>query len=293
MRRCWIVLALVGVVAVVGAPAAAARTVFYGGANPAGGGGGGGGAASPAQLFTIDVATGVGTAVGNLPSVAGPPLVHGSTEIECKDTAADESVAVCFSQSPDGDFHITQFDLATGAATSAPVDDHASFSGLEFIGDDLYGTTIADPLGGTHLRILHAPSGVSTDIGNTGVGPISGIAYDGTTLYGIAGGRGGSTALYTLSLTTGLATVVGNTGIHAGSLQFGPDGNLYAGTTGTTGGELYRIDPATGAATLVGATGFASVTGLTLVTFPDPVPVPPAPPAPAPVAVAVTPTFAG
>lgn len=102
-------------------------------------------------------------------------------------------------------------------------------------------------------------------IGATGVGPISGLAYDvvGQVMYGIAGG-GGPANLYTIDLSTGLATVVGNTGLNAGSLQFGPDGNLYAGTTGMGGGNIYRINPATGASTLVGSTGFDSVTGLTL-----------------------------
>jgi hypothetical protein len=66
-------------------------------------------------------------------------------------------------------------------------------------------------------------------------------------------------------LTTGVATVVGNTGLQAGSLQFGPDGLLYAGTTSqATGGNLFRINKSTGHATLVGPTGFDSVTGLTV-----------------------------
>ncbi len=53
--------------------------------------------------------------------------------------------------------------------------------------------------------------------------------------------------------------------MQAGSLQFGPDGNLYAGGTGPDAGNLFRINPATGASTLVGATGFDRVSGLTLV----------------------------
>ena len=67
------------------------------------------------------------------------------------------------------------------------------------------------------------------------------------------------------AIITGVATVVGSTGFQAGSLQFGPDGNLYGGGTGfANGGDLFRIDPATGLSTFVGATGFSSVTGLTL-----------------------------
>ncbi len=53
--------------------------------------------------------------------------------------------------------------------------------------------------------------------------------------------------------------------MQAGSLQFGMDGFLYAGGTGGSGGDLYRINTITGLGTFVGATGFDSVTGLTLV----------------------------
>ncbi|MFQ5700651.1 MAG: hypothetical protein ACE5HU_02275, partial [Acidobacteriota bacterium] len=104
----------------------------------------------------------------------------------------------------------------------------------------------------------------------TGLGPISGLAFDEPSgiMYGIEGGPGPAD-LVTIDLTKGKATVVGTTGIQAGSLQFGPDGSLFAGTTGFGGGKLYRIDPTSGAATLVGSTGFNRVTGLTLV---DPLP---------------------
>ena len=59
--------------------------------------------------------------------------------------------------------------------------------------------------------------------------------------------------------------VVGMTGFDAASLEFGPDGNLYGGGSGLDGGRIFRIDKLTGAAVLVGPTGFGSVTGLTLV----------------------------
>ena len=72
-----------------------------------------------------------------------------------------------------------------------------------------------------------------------------------------------------------------NTGIRAGSLQFGPDGQLYAGGTARTGqtsgnpNQIFRIDLGSGAATalpnelgILDANGdpiFISTTGLTLV----------------------------
>ena len=43
-----------------------------------------------------------------------------------------------------------------------------------------------------------------------------------------------------LDLATGMANLVGSTGIQAGSLEFGPDGRLYAGGTGQDGGRVLR-----------------------------------------------------
>jgi hypothetical protein len=60
--------------------------------------------------------------------------------------------------------------------------------------------------------------------------------------------------------------LVGSSGIQAGSLEFGLTGTLFAGGTGQNGGNLYSMNTATGAATLVGATGLPNVTGLMLVT---------------------------
>jgi hypothetical protein len=68
--------------------------------------------------------------------------------------------------------------------------------------------------------------------------------------------------------------------MQGGGLGFGPDGNLYAGGTGGSAGNIYRINPSTGASTLVGATGFnpSGITGLALypgvISFPQ-TPVPP------------------
>ncbi len=204
------------------------------------------------NLFSIDLATGAGTVIGALAGTAP------ATEIQCNATG-------CFTQDRDGSLSITQFDINTGVPLGPTVPDGASFTGLEFVGSTLYGTSMTVVGGPSTLQTLNPYSGAAVPIGLTGVGPISGLAYDAGTgvMYGIDGGSGPAN-LYTIDLITGVATTVGNTGLKAGSLEFGPDGNLYAGTTGTTGGgSLYRIDPASGAATFVGATGFTAVTGLT------------------------------
>lgn len=205
------------------------------------------------DLFRIDLVTGAGARVGSLPGSA--------TEIEF-----DKVTGRAYLQYLDGAFLIQQFNINTAAAVGPTVVDAASFNGLEFVGATLYGTAITGPGSPSTLRTLNPNTGVSVVIGPTGVGPISGLAYNETTgvMYGIAGGPGPA-VLYTLNLQTGLASMVGNTGIQAGSLEFGPDGNLYAGSTGSAGGSIYRINPSNGVSTLVGPTGFAAVTGLTLV----------------------------
>jgi hypothetical protein len=84
-------------------------------------------------------------------------------------------------------------------------------------------------------------------------------------MYGITAG-GAPANLVTIDLGTGTATVVGPTGLdRIGSIEFGPDGNLYGGVTASGSSlatYLVRIDKATGAATPIGETGF-SITGLT------------------------------
>jgi len=112
--------------------------------------------------------------------------------------------------------------------------------------------------------------GNSTLIGATGQGPISGLAYDATTdtLYGITGDEVPA-ELFVIDRTTGAADLLSRPFIQAGSLEIGPDGNLYAGGVGDFFGDLYQILPASGEAITVGPTGFAGITGLLL--GPDPV----------------------
>ncbi len=204
------------------------------------------------ELITIDTATGAGTLVG---------FPGGSTEIEY-----NNDTGRAFSQLPDGIFAGQEFDLETGVPIGGAIFNGAAYNGLEWVGDTLYGTAILGRGGPSELRILDPWTGDSQLIGPTGVGPVSGLAYDDATgvMYGIAGGGQFSSDLYSIDLTTGAATTIGTTGFRAGSLEFGPDGMLYGGGGGQDFGNLYRIDPATAEATFVGNTGFGTLSGLAL-----------------------------
>ncbi|PYS36518.1 MAG: hypothetical protein DMF75_00790 [Acidobacteria bacterium] len=220
------------------------------------------GASANGELFSIDTNTGAGTLIGILPF----GYFGGSTEIVLNNTTRRAWTQFSPSAAQGGQ----EFDINTGAGIGSPIATAGAFNGLEWIGSTLYGTVITSGGGASQLRTLDPFAGTSSLVGPTGRGPIAGLAYDQTsgTMYGITGGNGSGGGaignLVTINLTTGAATTVGSVGFNAGSLEFGPDGNLYAGSTDGAG-NLYRIDKTNGAATLVGRTGFNNVTGLTLV----------------------------
>jgi hypothetical protein len=111
------------------------------------------GTSADGQLFTVDVTTGKGNWVGNLPSFAAR---NGATEIEY-DKFRDRS----WLQMKDGTFFDQGFDITTGAGAGAAVPTGASFTGLEYVLFQLYGTAIAGRSGPPGAKkILYAPSEV-------------------------------------------------------------------------------------------------------------------------------------
>lgn len=217
---------------------------------------------SSGRLFTIDVSTGAGTHVCDLPVFPDP----GATEMEFDDLSG-----LGFVQGRDGTFGGQLFDILSCSALGAlvPTSDVA-LNGLEFIGGVLYGTAIAYSCEPSVLVTVDPVTGAVTPIGPTGVGPVSGLAWDPSTqtMYGITGcwQQYGLSELVTIDIMTGAATPVGPTGLYLGGLEIGPGGVLFASGNRVDGGNLYTLNSATGAATLVGPTGFADVTGLALVS---------------------------
>jgi hypothetical protein len=218
------------------------------------------------RMFFINLASGSGSFLCNLPVHPDP----GVTELEF-----DFNLMRGVIQTRDGIFTSQIVDIFSCAAFADQVFSGWAFNGLEYIDGVLYGAAIANTCEPSQFMILNPYTGGTTLIGPTGVGPISGLAWNGfhEVMYGVTGCDEvyGSSQLVTIDMTTGAATVIGPTGISAGSLEWGPNGRLYAGGNRRDGGNLYEIDPYTGAATLVGWTGFESVTGLAFAQFPVPV----------------------
>lgn len=106
-----------------------------------------------------------------------------------------------------------------------------------------------------------------TEIGPTNGRPLSGLAWTGTTLYGVSGAGAPPSELYELNLDTGAATVVCvNLEAAFGSLVYFQE-KLYGGTSD---GNVVEIVPSTcetlGIDTpFAWGAGFRPVTGLTVV----------------------------
>ena len=128
---------------------------------------------------------------------------------------------------------------------------------------------------------VDASRGLTTLTGNLGH-TITGLAARGNVLYG-AGGRGNN-SLYTIDTETGIARLVGGFGtansgwISSVSMSFDTQGTLWAvfnylppapgGSILTDWSDLARIDPVTGAATVLGPiTGPESLRGIGMTGF--------------------------
>jgi hypothetical protein len=170
-----------------------------------------------------------------------------------------------------------------------------SIDGLEFVGATLYGA-FSEEHGesgpGDHPSVfvlVHVDHGGITALAELPFHPVRGLAWNEATglLYGIGpaiGARerdeaGAGDVLFRIDPETFATAAVGATGYAYGSLEFGPDGVLYAGEAEGDheggGAALHVIDPATGAATPIGPTGASSITGLAFVPEgPSPLAVP-------------------
>ena len=220
------------------------------------------------SLITIDPGSGAGAlrcGIGSLGSV---------TEIEFR------SDGTLFGSTGGGSSNIIVVDPSDCAESLVGQHPYGAVNGLEFVDGTLYGAFYSVEKEGipvTYLVIVDQSDGSLTPVGLiTGYSPVRGLAYDATSQTMFAVGsqirlEGFGDDLLVLDLATGQPTPVGSTGEQLGSLEFGPDGVLYAGGVQGGGGEvgqsaqLFIVDPTTGEATPVGETGFPGVSGLAFV----------------------------
>lgn len=142
------------------------------------------GASKSGQLFTINLNTGAGTLVGNIPiGTKGQP--PGTTEI-----VYDNATGRAFDQFNAQNFAGQEFDINTGTAIGPRISNGGAYDGLEWVGLTLFGTAVFSDQGESELRILNPYAGTSSSIGPTGMQGINGLAYDQFTgiMYGSAGG---------------------------------------------------------------------------------------------------------
>jgi hypothetical protein len=222
------------------------------------------------NFFLIDLSTAAPTVIssGRACSAAGLQV----TELEFNNATGAGIV-----QNSADAFSYNELDFTTGLPSGPTTLDGGAFQGMEWIGGTLYGTVV---LGGggaspSELWTLDPATGMTTVIGPTGVNNISGLALQPGTLsfYGVTAGAnaGGTSRLVTIDSDTGLATVVGDTGLVLGSLEFGPDGRLFAGGGQGNANELWEINPSNAEAWLIGDTGLGAnaITGLAYVESPE------------------------
>ncbi len=189
------------------------------------------------QLYSIDLTTGVATAIGPV----------GFTDVE--GLAFHPLTRVLYGVDDDTDQLIT-IDLNTGAGTAVgplnvlftdmglTFDQHANLWMSTDIPEDFYS--------------INPGTGAATAIGNQGQ-DVTGLAssFDGT-IYGLGGDHVNNTV--TINTVTGLATPVGlllNVDVTDGGIDFDAEGTLW-GLEDT--GTIFTIDPMTGEATVVTTT---------------------------------------
>ncbi len=219
-------------------------------------------------LFSVDPATGAGTAIGTL-----------SANVTSYGLAFRNGLLFGFDPNTDRIRQINTTNAQVVSSIDIGVGNLMGEGDLTFRGDGigyLASALNADFTPANDLFSFNIVNGTSTRIGTTRVGttgtPLDALAFDITSgvLYALAQGDGG---LYTVNQTTAALTLVGSLGVNQDSpfaaLTFAPDGTLFAAIDD----RVYRVNKATGAATVLDATvldtGFGSVSGLAA-TVPEP-----------------------
>ena len=228
----------------------------------------GGGSPELSALYTIDTATGAATLVQQF---AGIHIYAGGLAY---DATTDTLYATGALDSDTGTTRLFILNRFTGAFTYFPgMNPSNNLSAYGLAINPVTGIMYATGGGNqsTALFTINKNTGAETFVGLSG-GQCCTSPF-GFNMYGI-GFRGdgtlfangltldnGTSHLYTLNLASGLATDIGPHGVSTGrdlkysGLAFDTNGTMYSlGSTSASAQGLYSVNPATGAATVIGDT---------------------------------------
>jgi len=204
------------------------------------------------RLITVDLNSGVGSVVGPTGLDAVPGLaINSSGDIYGIDASSSALYLI---------------DASTGGAAFVAGTGLASLPAIAFDGNDvMYGLGV-DPLNfNFNLYKINTSTGTPTLIGPAGFASWRGMAFspiDGT-LWASTSGED----IYIIDPETGTTTFIGNTDLSMGmpDIQFDKQGILYgAAGGGSQTTSLISIDQTTGSGTIIGSTGFSSVSGMAM-----------------------------
>ena len=198
-------------------------------------------------LLTIDKNTGNATAIGGLGITGLAGLAYAANTLYAVSAAQDRLYAV---------------NTATGVATAVGAQPLGFGNVVALSASASAGILYGYDSGTRQLITINAGSGIGQSHKMTGVGDgfgvqLAGMAYDATrqVYYGVAANPAGEQYLLHVHSATGLTTSIAKiTGVSGTLFDLAYDSArdiLY----GVNGGSLYRIDTASGAATLIGNTG--------------------------------------
>jgi hypothetical protein len=132
--------------------------------------------------------------------------------------------------------------------------------------DTMYGSASSNSdISAEKLVTINLTTGVATTVADfSSFGDVDALAISPSgTLFAT---QYSSTSFASVDKLTAAVSPIGTTPLYLAAMDFAPNGTLFATRLGNLNGggiaSLYVIDPATGASTLVGATGFSHISGL-------------------------------
>jgi hypothetical protein len=147
--------------------------------------------------------------------------------------------------------HLYTLNTTTGAKTLIGSTGRGDIEGLTFNGSTLLGTSFSSPT--TTVFSIDPTTAATTNVTNASISAVRAATLRDSNDILVSAGSAGNTALADINLTTGSVTNIGALpGSFTTALSFASDGNLYSLNSD---GTEYRIDPTTGAGTLIGNTG--------------------------------------